>query len=201
MGRTDPYISSFYKKNIDPTGDVALLGFSNNSWFDGDLYDLELNNWNINSEWKLTKKYDTIVSLRCPYFAKDPKDFVRRCYDNLNPGGRLYADWGLGDHWRFENFKVGWVKNGEHEWAYQPDNYLWSTVWDDCFIDNSQFKLFESRVEKFDYPSVKDAIYREVPSVLPLKEINKYFELSYNILTLWEDKPQIYFFIKGVKNG
>ena len=25
--------------------------------------------------------------------------------------------------------------------------------------------------------------------------------VSYNILTLWEDKPQIYFFFKGVKNG
>ena len=115
MGRSDPYIYSFYKGNIAPRGKTALLGFTDNTFFDGDLYDLQLKNWDINSSWQLHEKYDTIISLRCPYFAKDPQEFIRRCYNSLNDGGVLYADWGLGDHWRFKQYKVGWVKDGEQE--------------------------------------------------------------------------------------
>jgi len=104
--------------------------------FNGDLYDLSLGNWEINSEWKLPRKYDTIICTRCAYFAKDPDDFIKQCYDNLNENGLLYVDWGLGDHWRFAEFKVGWVKGGEQEYAFGDDNYLWSMVWDDTFLKN-----------------------------------------------------------------
>ena len=120
MGRSDPHVYNFYKHYIKPEGTTALLGFTNNNWYQGDLYDLQLNNWDINDEWELPRKYDTIICLRCPYFSKNPKDFISRCYDSLNDGGKLYVDWGLGDHWRFEEYKVGWVKNGEHEFAYGP---------------------------------------------------------------------------------
>ena len=73
MGRSDPIIFQFYRQVIRPKGKVALLGFTDNTLFDGDLYDLQLNNWDINSDWKLDKKYDTIISLRCPYFSKTLK--------------------------------------------------------------------------------------------------------------------------------
>tara|TARA_Y100000310_G_scaffold218705_1_gene219998 strand:+ start:2874 stop:3479 length:606 start_codon:yes stop_codon:yes gene_type:complete len=201
VGRSDPIIQNFYKSNIKPEGKAALLGFTENRWFEGDLYDLQLGNWDINSDWELGQKYDTIISLRCPYFAKDPEDFVRRCHSHLNPGGYLYADWGLGDHWRFDNYKIGWCKDGEQEYAYKNDNFLWSTVWDDSFLEDERFKLFSSRVKKFNYDDVKKAIFGEVPSILQLNDIKRSFDISYNILTLWEDKPQIYFFIKGVRNG
>ena len=56
MGRSDPYVFNFYKKNIQPKGSTALLGFSNNNLFNGDLYDLSLSNWDINSDWNLKKK-------------------------------------------------------------------------------------------------------------------------------------------------
>jgi len=201
MGRSDPHIFNFYNQNIKPSGSTALLGFTNNKWFNGDLYDLQLGNWNINSEWELPKKYDTIICLRCAYFSKNPDDFIVRCYNSLNDGGKLYVDWGLGDHWRFKDYKIGWLKNEEHECAYESDNYLWSTVWDDSFLENEQFKLFSKRVEKFGYNDVKEAIYQETPEVLILNYIKKFFKINYNIIALWEDMPQLYIFIKGIKNG
>ena len=199
MGRSDPHIHSFYKNYIKPQGEVALLGFTNNNWFNGDLYDLQLNNWNINDQWKLKKKYDTIISLRCPYFAKDPEDFIKRCYDNLNDGGFLYTDWGLGDHWRFDDYKVGWVKDGKQEYAYKDDNFLWSSVWDDSFLEDEQYKLFCTKVTKFSYKDIKKAIFQEVPKILELNVIKKYFDMTYNISTLWSDKPQLYILISGIK--
>ena len=200
VGKSDPHLNSFYSQYVRPTGDVALLGFTNNNWFDGDLYDIQLGNWDINGEWELNKKYDTIISLRCPYFAKEPEDFIKRCHSHLNDDGRVFFDWGLGDHWRFENYKVGWVKNGEHEYAYSDDNFLWSTIWDDSFLDDPGFKLFEKRVERFGYVDAKKAIFEEVPSILELNSINKYFKITYNIKALWDDFPQLYILIKGVRN-
>ena len=183
----------------DPVGSVALLGFTNNNFFRGDLYDLQLDNWNINSDWQLSKKYDTIICTRCAYFAKDPEVFINRCHNNLNEGGRLYVDWGLGDHWRFKNYKIGWVKNNEQEYAYKEDNFLWSTVWDDSFLEDPQFKIFSQRVKKFGYNDVKEAIFKEVPKVLQLDHIKKYFSISYTMMPLWEDGPQIYILLGGVK--
>lgn len=220
MGRSDPTLWPFYEEHIKPQGETALLGFVDNRWFDGDLYDLQLNNWNINDNWKLNKKYDTIISLRCPYFAKDPEDFIKRCYNSLNEGGKLYADWGLGDHWRCANYKIGWLKNGEHEEAYEKGNYLWSGIWDDSFLENEKYKLFESRVEKYEYSDVKKAVYEEIPKVLELNTIKKYFDISYSIIALWtgfcdtpnrsfvDDRvpsrpappaPQLYILVSGIK--
>ena len=199
MGRSDPYILNFYNKTIKPKGKVALLGFSNNNFYNGDLYDLSLNNWNINSEWSLDKKYDTIICTRCAYFAEDPWDFIEKCYEHLNESGNLYVDWGLGDHWRFENYKIGWIKNGEQEYAYQKDNYLWSTVWDKRFKSNQHYKAFAKNVEKLGYNNVEKAIIKEVPRVLKLDFIRLFFNCQYNILSLWDDKPQLYILIHGIK--
>ena len=201
MGHSNSILFPFYRQYVKPEGEVALLGFTNNDLLKGDLYDRQLNNWNINSDWKLDKKYDTIISLRCPYFAKKPEDFIERCYNNLNENGKLYVDWGLGDHWRFEKYKVGWVKDNEQEYAYGDNNYLWSTIWDDSSLEDEQFKLFSNRVKKFDYNDVKKAIYKETPQTLELKIIKKYFDLSYNMIALWEDRPQLYILISGVKRS
>jgi SAM-dependent methyltransferase len=200
MGRSDPWLRSFYGHNIQPKGEVALLGFTKNDYFEGDLYDRQLLNWDINSDWLLPKKYDTIISLRCPYFAKDPESFIRRCHEHLNPGGTLYADWGLGDHWRkFKDYKIGWVKDGEREYSYGEDNFLWSAVWDDSFEEDSSYVTFSERVKAFGYLNVKEAIHSEVPSVLNFEYINKYFEIGYNMIALWEDRPQLYILIKATK--
>jgi SAM-dependent methyltransferase len=199
MGRSDPHIFNFYNQNIKPIGTTALLGFTNNRWFDGDLYDLQLGNWNINSEWELPKKYDTIICLRCAYFCKNPEDFIVRCYNSLNDGGKLYVDWGLGDHWRFKDYKIGWLKNGEHEYAYESNNYLWSAVWDASFLNDRQYCLFQERVKKFNYDNVESAIQDEVPVVYDLKNIKKYFNISYKMIALWDDSPQLYVLLSGNK--
>ena len=199
MGRSDLMLNSFYRENIKPKGDVALLGFVDNVHLAGDLYDIALKNWDINSDWQLQKKYDTIVCTRCAYFAKNPEDFIKRCYDNLKEGGILYVDWALGDHWRFDNYKIGWVKDGEQEHAYNSNNYLWSAVWDDEFLDHPQFQLFSERVKKFGYNSVEAALFEEVPSLLRLQTIKEFFKTSYEIITLWEDMPQVYILISGIR--
>jgi len=199
MGRSDPHIMPWYKHHIKPEGKVALLGFRDNNVFEGDLYDQHLGNWDINSEWELTQKYDTIICTRCAYFAKDVDDFIKRCYINLNKGGRLYIDFGLGDHWRFEKYKVGWIKDGEQEYAYGEDNFLWSTVWDENFTEHPHFKVFEENIKKLGYNDVKAAIYDEVPSILELKSMSEYFNIAYDMMTLWEEAPQLYIIIFGEK--
>tara|TARA_Y100000590_G_C15385088_1_gene887896 strand:- start:110 stop:712 length:603 start_codon:yes stop_codon:yes gene_type:complete len=199
MGKSNALIEPSYKNNFPTTGPIALLGFTDNNLSSGDLYDIQLNNWDINSKWKLPKKYNSIICTRCPYFAKDPKDFIKRCYDNLEERGKIFLDWGLGDHWRFEKYKVGWVKDGEHEYAYGKDNFLWSTVFNKSFLKNKQYLLYEERVKKFGYNNVEKAIKKEVPKILDLDYIEKYFKISYELLTIWDDFPQLYIFIKGIK--
>jgi SAM-dependent methyltransferase len=200
MGRTDSIIFPWYKSLINNLkGDVALLGFQNTNHFNGDLYDDTLGNWNINSEWSLKKKYDTIICTRCAYFAKNPEDFILKCYDSLKPNGEIYIDWGLGDHWRFPLYKIGWVRDGEHEYAHKDDNFLWSTVWDDSFLENDDFKIFESNVLKLGYDDVKAAIFSEVPEILDVSFIDEYFDSSIDMLTVWEDLPQLYILISGIR--
>ena len=192
MGRSNGYIIPFYHEHIKPEGKTALLGFSENSIFEGDLYDLSLGNWNINDDWHLNKKYDTIICTRCAYFSKDPQGFILKCMNHLKKNGTLYVDWGLGDHWRFKNYKIGWVKDGEHEYAYGNDNFLWSAVWSDKFLNDDQFKLFQKRVQKFGYNNVKDAIKKEVPSVLMVDYIEKQYTTHHYNICLWDDLPQLY---------
>jgi len=200
VGMSNYIVFPFYKKEISVINDpVALLGFTDNNLFSGDLYDKRLNNWEINSDWKLNKKYSTIISTRCPYFAKNPNDFIIKCYESLEKNGRLYVDWGLGDHWRFPIFKVGWVKNNDHEFAYFPDNYLWSFVWDDSFLQDDQFKIFEVAVKSKGYDDIKKAIFDEIPCVLPLKFIERFFVLDYKILTVIKPFLHMYVLIRGTR--
>jgi len=202
VGKSDPYVFGFYKSLLPDCfyESVALLGSQKDNSFtasikcqEKDFYDLGLDNWNINDEnWKINKKYDLVVSTRCPYFSKDPKLFIEKCLSILKPGGTALLDWGLGDHWRFDNYKIGWVKDGEHEYAYEEDNFLWSTIWHDSFLENSEFKKFEKNVLKHGYTSVKNAIFKEVPAILELKDITDNYFIGCSILSLWEDLPQLY---------
>jgi len=193
MGKSDKYIIPFYKEKISQTDSpIALLGFSNNDMFDGDLYGLSLGNWNINSEWELDKKYNTIICTRCAYFAKDPEDFITRCYNSLGENGLLYVDWGLGDHWRYKDFKVGWLKGEEHEGHYFDGNFLWSTVWDDSFLEDGECKRFSKAIKKYGYEDLKASVKKEVPYMLTLNFVKKYFDVRYDILTIEEPYLQMY---------
>jgi len=202
MGVSDAIVKPFYKKHINPMREnVALLGWDNNSLFKGDLYDLSLGNWDINSKWELPKKYDAIICTRCAYFAKDPEDFIKRCYDSLNDHGLLYVDWGLGDHWRFPEFKVGWLdtKTGKQEHAYTDGNYLWSMIWNDGFSKIPECKLFEDEIKKKGYLSLKSAVEDEVPAILHTDTMSKYFSYGYDFLTVLKPYLQMYVLVSGVK--
>jgi len=216
MGMSDAFMVPFYKNNISVKGKTALLGFTDNEMFEGDLYDLQLTDeqhWDINSDWNLSSKYDTIICLRCAYFAKNPEEFIKKCYEHLNPDGHLYVDWGIGDHWRFEDYKIGWVKGPEQEYAYKEENYLWSFVWDDSFLEDEEFKIFSRGVIKHGYSDVPRSIFEEVPEVLQVQEVSKLFDVSIATLSLWDGtglrgtgrqtnyqiKPQFYVLLGCIK--
>ena len=201
MGRSDPFVYRFYTDNIRPAGEVAQLGSRDNRLFRGELYDRDLDNWEINSDWELGSKYDTIICTRCAYFAKDLTKFFKSAYDHLSPGGSLYVDFGIGDHWRYEDYKIGWTKNGEHESAYWDENYLWSFVWDDRFLEDREYKKFCEYAKKKGYDDVKAAVWEETPEVLLLTGLEDMFEVTYKTLTLWEESPQFYVLLKCVKKG
>lgn len=201
MGKSDPIIFEEYRSMLDmlePTS-IAFLGFTSRPPFiscsriDYDVFDRSLGNWEINSAWSLPKKYDLIICTRCPYFAKDPHDFIQRCKLHLNPGGHLFVDWGLGDHWRFEKFKIGWIRDGEHEFAYASDNFLYSCLWREEFIREDEVRRFwqacrskppyDAHLSLDDLTSI---IRNEVPAVIDYKFERLRFKF------LWPDSPQLY---------
>tara|TARA_R110000824_G_scaffold17144_3_gene70061 strand:+ start:4514 stop:5149 length:636 start_codon:yes stop_codon:yes gene_type:complete len=210
MGMSDTFMVPFYKNNIAAKGRTALLGFKNNEMFDGEIYDLQLEgeqHWDINSDWSLSGKFDTIICLRCAYFSKNPEEFVKKCHEHLNAGGRLYVDWGIGDHWRFEDYKVGWVKGNEQEYAYGDENYLWSFVWNDSLLEDEEFKIFSKGALNYGYDDVPKSIFEEVPEVLRVQEVSKLFDVSMATLCLWDGtrqrtqkiKPQFYVLLGCIK--
>lgn len=208
MGKSDPFVFKFYRSQIPDQiyQKTAFLGFSGpNSFTDSiqshykHFFDLTLKNWNINDvSWDIQDDYDLVVCTRCPYFSKNPKSFIEKCVlmTQRQQNAIIFLDWGLGDHWRFEKFKIGWLKEGEHEFAYRQDNLLWSCIWKDEFLKNKEFVKFSERVKKFNYFDVKNAVLEEVPSVLNLDNDKFLEEHGYisrcDLMSLWEDSPQLY---------
>lgn len=201
MGKTDPIIIPFYKKHIVPQSPTALLGFVNNNIFAGDLYDISLGNWDINDldERELSKKYKTIICTRCAYFSKFPESFIQFCHNGLEEDGMLYVDWGFGDHWRFDNFKVGWTKDGETEYGGNPDYKLHSAIWDDSFLNNKECRFFVKEIQRFGYNDLKSAVFDEVFAVLLIDTVRELFDVEYEILTTTNPFLQMYVLLKAKK--
>ncbi len=209
MGKSDPIIFNSYLSILNQQSvyrDVGFFGFVKHNTFTSFIecekahfYDLELENWNINNfPYNVDKKFDLIVCTRVAYFCRDTEKMIHEFIKLLKPGGKILIDWGLGDHWRFDDYKIGWVKSNEHEWCYEEDNYLHSTIWDDSFLQHPEFISFVKNTEKFGYnlSSVKDSIYKEVPDVYEFLKDEKMIQstksIDMSILSLWEDKPQLY---------
>lgn len=206
MGRSDAFIFNEYAallRDVRPKS-VAFLGFRGENAFTRsidadtrDFYDLYLNGWNINDDWKLEKQYDLIVCTRCPYFACDPTAFIAKCRDHLTSDGHAFIDWGVGAHWKDFSFKVGWVRNGEHEWAYDVGNKLYSCMWRDEFAENAEAIEFWKHVAgNFGYEStakLNDVIRAEVPKIID------YECVDVRLKFLWPDNPQLYIMTLFVK--
>jgi len=150
-------------------------------------------------EWALDKPYQTIICTRCAYFSRDPLSFVKRCHNNLGPEGVLYVDWGLGDHWRFKDFKVGWIKNEEHEYAYGEGNRLWSAMWNNDFLKNDSVKSFSEEIKCLGYDDIEKAIRSEVPFVLDPADLDDLFAWDVQFLFLRKPYVQLYLLLRGIK--
>ena len=209
MGKSDPYIFSKYYNIIGDTdlGSCCFLGYSSHNSFtlrlnnqESHFYDLSLENWNINSKtWDIKdNSFDSIICTRVAYFCKDVGVFFDECNRILKPGGAIFVDWGLGDHWRFDNYKVGWVKDEEQEWCYIKDNFLWSTVWSEEFVNNDSYIAFEKMISSKGYDNLKSAIFKEVPEVYNLKSLSSLFSTTFDMLALWPESPQLYIMITGI---
>jgi len=211
MGKSDPFVFSKYSamlSNIE-LGNCCFLGFSKHNRLTSSLkvesssfFDLELENWDINNKcWNIdSNSFDSIVCTRVAYFCKDVESFFSECHRILKPGGHILVDWGLGDHWRFENFKVGWKKDGEQEWCYSNDNFLWSTIWHDDFKNHLEYLKFEKSIQKKGYTTVEKAIYDEVPEIYNISGIfSKFNNIFVDMLHLWDDSPQLYIILLATK--
>ena len=215
MGKSDPYVFNFYARDLvdyRDCEDAAYFGQpshnpiskfidAKNSYF----YDLSITNWEINSSpYEVNSKFDLIVCTRCAYFSKFPIVMINQFAAMLKKGGVLFIDWGLGDHWRFEQYKVGWLKNNEHEYAYTNDNYLWSTVWDDSFLENKEVKRFEKSIENHGYHDLKNDIIEEVPVIMGLNNLcaDDLSITNKSFLTLWgNENPQLYIALTFTKEA
>lgn len=207
MGRSDQIVFEFYTRvmgiNLNKHFDsVGCFGQPKENTFTKMIrsrkkcfFDLSLNNWNINLFPYVSKeKFDLLICTRTAYFSKNPLEMIKEFKKLLRPGGKILIDWGLGDHWRFERFKIGWLKDQEHEFAYSEKNYLWSCYLSEKMIKSLDFSKFEKNCKKFGYDSILNAIKEEVPFVLHEKELK---ELGINIIVeksmfLWPEAPQLY---------
>lgn len=200
MGKSDSIIFPEYLKALSHVNSeissVAFLGFSGENQLtrrinvsERSFFDLKLGNWEINSEWSLGKKYDLIICTRCAYFSKDPHSFIERCMSHLSEGGYALIDWGLGDHWRFEDFKIGWVKNGEHEFAYSDQNFLHSCFWNTSLSQDPNALEFWNQCLRKGYSSdqtLESVVREEVPSIVD------YDCCHLSTKFLWPESPQLY---------
>lgn len=200
MGKSDPYVFKEYENLISglESNSTAFLGFSSENSFTRkvsgsvrDFYDLSLGNWDINDEWFLDRKYNLIVCTRCAYFSKDPQKFIDKCKEHLKPGGHALIDWCLGDHWRFDKYKVGWIKDGEHEFAYKDDNFLYSCFWREDLLEDENVKNFwknvrESNLGYQEESCLQSIIEKEVPKIV------QYKTERLTCVSLWPERPQLY---------
>lgn len=209
MGKSNELVFKWYLHNLPQNAtNVAILGSTSASFVRSkyphakiDLYDIQLGNWDINADdWNIeTGSYDLVVITRCAYFSKDPLALIDRCMALLVPSGVLFIDWGLGDHWRFQKYKVGWKDDHEHEYADYGGqrNFLHSCMWNDKWSDDSTVQEFVSAIGKFGYQGtpLTDIIRNEVPAT-----ISDHPALAdVKFLTLWPDEPQLYILTTFVK--
>ena len=198
MGKSDPIIFSWYKsRSLIPTGGrVLFLGqvkhndFTSSIDCSPEFLDISLGNWEINEGPWPEEKFDAVVCTRCAYFAADAQAFVDRCKSMTKPGGVVFIDWGLGDHWRFEKFKVGW-RSGEEEESVLfggRRSALRSAFWHHSLEDHDQVQKFKSWIKMFGYEgSLSEHVLRETPSVS--SDIRN---CVIDCLSLWPDAPQLY---------
>ena len=64
---------------------------------------------------------------------------------------------------------------------------------------NEAYGKFERKIGKHGYDSLKKAVFEEVPKVLDLDFIKRYFDVEYETLTIVKPYLQTYILIHGQK--
>lgn len=207
MGRSDPfvfknYIDIFNNYQINNFKNVCFLGQQSENFFSNFIksenkfyFDIKKDNWNINVfPYEIKRKYDLIVCTRCAYFSSNPIKFLSEIHNHLNSDGKIFIDWGLGDHFRHKNFKIGFKNSIEHESAYYDDNFLSSVYWDDEIMKSQHAKIFMKNCEKLGYSAcLKEIVKKEVPSIVTESDITEFYKkIKVEVFTLWTEAPQLY---------
>lgn len=217
MGKSNPIVFGWYRELLPKRRyeRIALLGATQLDGFTGsidhgshDCFDLTLDNWKINDDWNIEKgMYDLVVCTRCPYFAEDPKRFVERCLELVRPGGVVFLDWGLGDHWRKEKYLVGWQDpdTGTQEDVHYGSHVskLWSCYWDpklDMTLEAVEFLGYAAHQVQggYDGATLTEIIQSEVPHVIGPDDVSP---SAVELLTLWPQSPQLYIATVFVKDA
>lgn len=204
MGRSDPYVMPWYRSLLPRSkfDSAAILGASKHNSFTGNLdirscefHDLTTNGWDINDPvWAIPQgRFDLVVCTRCPYFSRNPPQFVKSVRRLLMPGGIALIDWGLGDHWRIKPYAVGWIHDGMHEAVRYGDHtsFLFSCLWDRSLEVDPEVQKFREWIRNFawydDNRSLDDIVREEVPEGLAPAD-----DMNINCMTLWSESPQLY---------
>lgn len=215
MGRSDPIILPWYERMIRThckprmNDRVAFLGFSHanqlvnalrNDFKACDLYDLQLDNWNINGDDTIIGQYDLIVCTRCAYFACDINSFMSSIMSHLSVDGCAFIDWGYGTHFATSDgsFMVGWhdVKTDRFVVTTYANVSapLRSGYWCMSLDHHPASRLFRDRIRTKGYDdnrTLREIISDEVPHlVIDDDIIIKPYAID--ALCLWCDRPQLY---------
>jgi len=210
MGKTNSKIFPIYRQKalelgITDEDHVAAFGCTEQpTWLDNhcDLYDEQLGNWEINSLFPQEEnQYDAIVCTRVAYFAKDPLKLMAQFHRLLKPDGRLLIDWGLGDHWRYNDFHIGWNhKTGMMEEAY--GNRLHSAIWREGLDETREVIAFRKNCIKFGYDletPMMDILKKEVDCVRDVSEFLPMLNhCKVATRSFWPDAPQLYMIMSAV---
>jgi len=209
MGRSNPHIFKWYGEQLASHWEsIAFLGWPGPDAFtesltarQKDYYDLSRGNWQIEApSWDIAPdQYELVMCTRCPYFARDPLQLVRRLVEIARPGGTVFLDWGLGDHWRIQPYRVGWVRDGQQESVTfgSHRSVLYSCFWDDALESHEQAQSFRDAVRKHGYDdarSLGDIVRDEVPELLSTAELAQLpieSPIRSDLLYLWPDSPQL----------
>ena len=199
VGKSDPLILPWYaNRMVGIKGQrVAFLGQTGHNALSSALlpriatfHDIALKNWDINQEepWEVPE-VDAIVCTRSAYFSENPEMFIRKCISAVRPGGSVFIDWGLGDHWRSRTYMVGWQKEGERvSVVYDRERFLMSTFWMREFESHPEVRKFSDWISQKGYGSdITKIVNDEVPRVASGPHPKRY-----DMIALWHDSPQLY---------
>ena len=181
MGINNKIIFAQQKKFTTLRGKVAFLGFSSKpkhfNTNNYDLYDIILDNFNINNKWELNCNYDTIICYRTLLFCNNYKYFFKKCYDHLNKEGDLFIDFCLGSMGVNEFNKIGHSIGFYKNFIQQICKYTniknekiicpcITSYWNETLINYPDFKKFCEKMKKHGYNDIKKNIYEEVDLVV-----------------------------------